>query len=90
MKISLSDRYNNNYEKLSIMEKINFIFSIMLIYSTLSYTQDMFTLRQPTSDPSQEGFATWSPDGKKLAFGKNFDIWVMVIDIDKIRKELNN
>jgi len=34
----------------------------------------------------------WSPDGKKIAFNStrsgNFDIWIMDVDADKIRKEL--
>ena len=30
----------------------------------------------------------WSPDGKKLAFGRNFDIWIMDVDIERINKEL--
>jgi Tol biopolymer transport system component len=34
----------------------------------------------------------WSPDGKKLAFTRtevrNFDIWVMDVDVEKIKKEL--
>lgn len=88
MKISFSDRYNNNYKKLSIMKKINFIISIMLIYSTLSYSQDMFSARQLTSDPAQEGFATWSPDARQIVYqhtdmydtvGKN-GLWKISID----------
>ncbi len=44
-----------------------------------------------TKDGHTEG-ATWSPDGKKIAFtrtqGRNFDIWVMDINIEKIKREL--
>lgn len=44
-----------------------------------------------TNDGHSEG-AAWSPDGKKIAFtrtrGRNFDIWVMDVDIEKIKKEL--
>lgn len=40
------------------------IFSIMMSLQC----QDMFTVRRLTSDPAQEGFATWSPDGKSIVF----------------------
>lgn len=44
-----------------------------------------------TKDGHTEG-AAWSPDGKKIAFtrtqGRNFDIWVMEVDTEKIKKEL--
>jgi len=44
-----------------------------------------------TKDGHTEG-AAWSPDGKKIAFtrtqGRNFDIWVMEVDNEKIKKEL--
>jgi Tol biopolymer transport system component len=54
--------------------------------------QDMFPARQLTFDPAQQGFATWSSDGKKIAFtrtqGSNFDIWVMEDDTEKIKKKL--
>jgi TolB protein len=44
-----------------------------------------------TSSGHNEG-ATWSPDGKKIAFNStrsgNADIWIMDLDIDKIQKEL--
>jgi len=112
------------------------VFSITSIIRLSS--QDMFPARQLTSDPAQQGFATWSPDnryivyqytdmndtldknglwrvsvdgtgttqifksiaehakgspdGKKIAFtrtqGRNFDIWVMEVDPEKIKKEL--
>jgi len=52
----------------------------------------VFPARQLTFDPAQQGFATWSPDGKKIAFtrtqGRNFDIWLMEVDYEKIKKEL--
>jgi Tol biopolymer transport system component len=43
-------------------------------------------------DGHTEGVA-WSPDGKKIAFtrtqGRNFDIWVMEVDNEKIKEELH-
>ena len=34
----------------------------------------------------------WSPDGSKIAFtstrGENFDIWIMDMDIDQVKKDL--
>lgn len=36
--------------------------------------------------------ASWSPDGKKIAFtstrSENFDIWIMDMDVEQIKKEL--
>jgi Tol biopolymer transport system component len=44
-----------------------------------------------TKDSHNEG-AVWSPDGKRIAFTStrsgNFDIWMMDIDIERIKKEL--
>lgn len=44
-----------------------------------------------TKDSHNEG-AIWSPDGKKIAFNStrsgNHDIWIMDIDIEKIKSEL--
>jgi Tol biopolymer transport system component len=44
---------------------------------------------------SKEGHtegAIWSPDGKKIAFTRtqsgNFDIWIMDVDIEKIKRDL--
>ena len=52
----------------------------------------MFHARQLTNDPAQQGFATWSPDGSMIAFNStrsgNFDIWIMDVNANKIRKEL--
>jgi hypothetical protein len=54
--------------------------------------QDMFPVRQLTLDPAQQGFNTWSPDGKKISFtrtqGRNFDIWVMDVNNKIIKRDL--
>lgn len=42
---------------------------VMLAIFTFSLNaQDMFEAKQLTFDPAQEGFATWSPDGKSIIF----------------------
>jgi Tol biopolymer transport system component len=30
----------------------------------------------------------WSPDGEKIAFTRNFDIWIMELNIEQVKKEL--
>jgi Tol biopolymer transport system component len=40
---------------------------------------------------SQQGHneaACWSPDGEKMAFTRNFDIWIMDLNIEQVKKEL--
>lgn len=40
---------------------------------------------------SQQGHneaACWSPNGKKIAFTRNFDIWIMELNIEQVKKEL--
>jgi len=40
---------------------------------------------------SQQGHneaACWSPDGGKIAFTRNFDIWIMDLNIEKVKKKL--
>jgi Tol biopolymer transport system component len=32
--------------------------------------------------------ARWSPDGKKIAFTRNFDIWIMDVDTEQIKEKL--
>ena len=63
-----------------------------IIYQSLQVSgQDMFPARQLTFDPAQQGFATWSPDDSMIAFTStrtgNFDIWIMDVNANKIRKE---
>ncbi len=46
-----------------------------------------------TQNGHNEG-AVWSPDGKRIAFTStrsgNFDIWIMDVDIEKIKRDLQN
>ena len=43
------------------------IISALFVMCTFSLkAQDMFNARQLTFDPAQQGFATWSPDGKYI------------------------
>lgn len=67
----------------------------LIVFTILALSlsgQDMFPARQITFDPAQQGFATWSPDGKKIAFTStrsgSFDIWIMDVNIEKIKREL--
>jgi Tol biopolymer transport system component len=66
------------------MKKICMFLALLMVRSMVISTQDMFPVRQLTTDPTQDGFATWSPDGKKIAFNStrsgNFDIWIMDIE----------
>jgi tricorn protease-like protein len=69
----------------------------LIIFLGLAYiweisAQYMFPVRRITSEAAQEGFATWSPDGKMIAFTStrsgSFDIWIMEVDALKIKTEL--
>jgi dipeptidyl aminopeptidase/acylaminoacyl peptidase len=66
------------------MKKICMFLALLMVRSMVISAQDMFPVRQLTTDPTQDGFATWSPDGKKIAFNStrsgNFDIWIMDIE----------
>ena len=44
------------------------IFSVILSLAIQLSGQDMFPARQLTSDPAQQGFATWSPDSKFIVY----------------------
>ncbi len=48
------------------------VFKILFIAIVVSFVnvlaQDKYECRRLTFDPAQEGFATWSPDGKYIIF----------------------
>ena len=49
-----------------------FVTTIALCILTVSiYSQDMFKVRQLTTDPAQQGFPTWSPDGKSIVYQRS-------------------
>ena len=50
------------------MKKFAIIFIISVICITSCNNQDMFKARQLTFNPAQEGFPTWSPDGKFIVY----------------------
>jgi len=67
-------------------------FTIMLIGVIGLHAQDKFDVTRLTFDPAQEGFPIWSADGKRIAFNctrsENFDIWIMEVDVEQVKKEL--
>jgi len=50
------------------MRKITLLLAAVLFCAMSLPGQDKFPVTQLTTDPAQEGFATWSPDGKKLVY----------------------
>jgi TolB protein len=50
------------------MKKIILLFAALICCAMSLQGQDKFTTKQLTFDPAQEGFATWSPDGKKIVY----------------------
>jgi Tol biopolymer transport system component len=50
------------------MKNIALIFTLLGISLTGCVGQDMFKARQLTFNPAQEGFPTWSPDGKFIIY----------------------
>jgi Tol biopolymer transport system component len=50
-----------------IMKKL-LLFYLVIGLPVMSAGQDMFSARQLTFDPAQNGFATWAPDGKSIVF----------------------
>jgi Tol biopolymer transport system component len=48
------------------MKKLTVIIAVLAICSNSLNAQDMFSVRRLTFDPAQQGFPTWSPDGKSI------------------------
>ncbi|HEX9975550.1 MAG TPA: hypothetical protein VGD14_26095, partial [bacterium] len=51
-----------------MMRKITLLFAAIFVCAMSLHAQDKFNVTRLTSDPAQEGFATWSPDGKKIVY----------------------
>ena len=51
-----------------ITMKTPILIAVFVICVTSLYAQDMFETRRLTFDPTQQGFATWSPDGKFIIY----------------------
>ncbi len=50
------------------MRKISLLFAALTLCAMSLHGQDKFKVTRLTSDPAQEGFATWSPDGKYIVY----------------------
>ena len=50
------------------MKKLKVLMAVFGISVISLNAQDMFKARQLTFNPAQEGFATWSPDGKSIIY----------------------
>jgi hypothetical protein len=50
------------------MKKICMFLALLMVRSMAISAQDMFPVRQLTTDPTQDGFATWSPDGRLVVY----------------------
>jgi Tol biopolymer transport system component len=50
------------------MKNLTLTIAVIVLCTISLYAQDMFNARQLTFDPAQEGFATWSPDGKSIVY----------------------
>jgi Tol biopolymer transport system component len=57
-------------------------------------SQDRFPVPRLTFDPAQDSYACWYPEGKRIAFNStrsgNFDIWMMDVDPEQLKKELQS
>jgi Tol biopolymer transport system component len=71
------------------MKKICMFLALLMVRSMVISAQDMFPVRQLTTDPTQDGLSTWSPDGRSVAYqrsdmyddtlGKN-GLWKVTVD----------
>jgi Tol biopolymer transport system component len=50
------------------MKNLTIIIAVLGICTIGLRAQDMFNARRLTFDPAQEGFSTWSPDGKSIIY----------------------
>jgi len=50
------------------MRRINLLFAALIICAMSVHGQDRFNATRLTFDPAQEGFPTWSPDGKEIVY----------------------
>ncbi|HUX95462.1 MAG TPA: hypothetical protein VMV47_06990 [Bacteroidales bacterium] len=51
-----------------MMKKLTISIAVLVICTIYLNAQDMFKARQLTFNPAQEGFPTWSPDGKSIVY----------------------
>lgn len=56
------------YHKYIAIKILTLVVLTLLIFIVGSQSQDMFKTTRLTDDPAQEGFATWSPDGKSIVY----------------------
>ena len=47
---------------------ISLLLAVMVLFGRSFHGQDKFEATRLTSDPAQEGFPTWSPDGRSILF----------------------
>jgi hypothetical protein len=50
------------------MKKICMFLALLIVQSMVISARDMFPVRQLTTDPTQDGFATWSSDGRSVVY----------------------